>query len=154
MTADESLLRMAIELPPAPKAAGLYKPLLIQDGLAYFSGHLPLLSSGGMITGQVGGDLAVEEAFLAARQVGLNVLATVRETLGSLDQVGRVIKLLGMVNAVPDFTQHPQVINGCSELFRDIWGEDCGVGTRSAYGVSGLPGGASVEIEGVFSLRE
>ena len=70
------------------------------------------------------------------------------------DRVERVIKLLGMVNAVPDFTQHPQVINGCSELFRDVWGEDCGVGTRSAFGVSGLPAGACVEIEGILSLRE
>ena len=96
----------------------------------------------------------MEEGGQAARQVGLNVLATVRESLGSLDRVSRVIKLLGMVNAQPDFTQHPQVINGCSELFRDVWGEDCGVGTRSAFGVSGLPAGACVEIEGVFLLAE
>jgi enamine deaminase RidA (YjgF/YER057c/UK114 family) len=131
----------------------MYKPLIVQDGLAYFSGHLPLLPNGGLITGKVGEDLGVEEAFNAAHQVGLNILATVRESLGSLNRVERVIKLLGMVNAISDYTQHPQVINGCSELFRDIWGEDCGVGTRSAFGVSGLPAGACVEIEGVFSLR-
>ncbi|MBT3637538.1 MAG: RidA family protein [Opitutae bacterium] len=154
MTAEESFVRLGIELPPAPKAAGLYKPLFVQDGLAYFSGHLPLLPDGGMITGKVGENLDVEEGFRAAHQVGLNVLATVRESLGSLDRVERVIKLLGMVNAGPDFTQHPQVINGCSELFRDVWGEDCGVGTRSAFGVSGLPAGACVEIEGILSLRE
>ena len=154
MTAEESLVRLSIELPPAPKAAGLYKPLFVQDGLAYFSGHLPLLPDGGMIMGKVGENLSVEEGARAARQVGLNVLATVREILGSLDRVERVIKLLGMVNAVPDFTQHPQVINGCSELFRDVWGDDFGVGTRSAFGVSGLPAGACVEIEGILSLRE
>jgi len=154
MTAEESLVRLGIELPPAPKAAGLYKPLFVQDGMACFSGHLPLLTDGEMITGKVGENLSVEEGAEAARQVGLNVLATVRESLGSLDRVERVIKLLGMVNAAPDFTRHPQVINGCSELFRDVWGEDHGVGTRSAFGVSGLPAGACVEIEGILSLRE
>lgn len=154
MTAEESLVRFDIELPPAPKAAGLYKPLFVEDELIYFSGHLPLMASGKMITGKVGDNLNVEEGRLAARQVGLNILATVRESLGSLDRVDRVIKLLGMVNAQPDFTQHPQVINGCSELFRDVWGEDYGVGTRSAFGVSGLPAGACVEIEGILSLRE
>jgi enamine deaminase RidA (YjgF/YER057c/UK114 family) len=153
MTAEESFERLGIELPLPPKVAGMYKPLIVQDGLAYFSGHLPLLPNGGLITGKVGEDLGVEEAFNAAYQVGLNILATVRESLGSLNRVERVIKLLGMVNAISDYTQHPQVINGCSELFRDIWGEDCGVGTRSAFGVSGLPAGACVEIEGVFSLR-
>jgi enamine deaminase RidA (YjgF/YER057c/UK114 family) len=154
MTTEESLVRLGIELPPAPKAAGLYKPLFVQDGLAYFSGHLPLLPDGGMITGKVGENISVEEGARAARQVGLNILATVRESLGSLDRVERVIKLLGMVNAVPEFSQHPQVVNGCSELFRDVWGDDCGVGARSAFGVSGLPAGACVEIEGILSLRE
>ena len=154
MTAEESLVRLGIELPPAPKVAGLYKPLFVQDGMACFSGHLPLLPDGEMVTGKVGENLSVEEGAEAARQVGLNVLATVRESLGSLDRVERVIKLLGMVNAVPEFTQHPQVINGCSELLLEVWGEDYGVGTRSAFGVSGLPSGACVEIEGVLSLRE
>ena len=154
MTAEESLVRLGIELPPAPKAAGLYKPLFVQDGMACFSGHLPLLPDGEMVTGKVGENLSVEEGAEAARLVGLNILATVCESLGSLDRVERVIKLLGMVNAAPDFTRHPQVINGCSELFRDVWGEDHGVGTRSAFGVSGLPAGACVEIEGILSLRE
>ncbi len=154
MTAEETLEKLGIELPPAPQAAGLYKPLFVHDGLAYFSGHLPLLPDGEMITGKVGENLSVEEGAQAARQVGLNILATVRENFGSLDKVNRVIKLLGMVNAQPEFTQHPQVINGCSELFRDVWGEDRGVGTRSAFGVSGLPAGACVEIEGILQLGE
>ena len=154
MTAEETFEKLGIELPPAPQAAGLYMPLFVHDGLAYFSGHLPLLPDGEMVKGKVGENLSVEEGAEAARQVGLNVLATVRESLGSFDRVSRVIKLLGMVNAQLDFTQHPQVINGCSELFRDVWGEDCGVGTRSAFGVSGLPAGACVEIEGVFLLAE
>ena len=154
MNPEESLEYHEIELPRAPKAAGLYKPLLIHGGMAYFSGHLPLMPDGRMVTGLLGDSISLEEGAMAARLTGLNVLATVRESLGSLDRVERVIKLLGMVNAVPGFTQQPQVINGCSELFRDVWGEDCGVGTRSAFGVSGLPAGACVEIEGVFSLRE
>jgi len=154
MTAEETLEKLGIELPPAPQAAGLYKPLFVHDGLAYFSGHLPLLPDGEMITGKVGENLSVEEGAQAARQVGLNILATVRENFGSLDKVNRVIKLLGMVNAPPEFTQHPQVINGCSELFRDVWGEARGVGTRSAFGVSGLPAGACVEIEGILLLGE
>ena len=154
MVAEKALLEQRIELPPAPKAAGLYKPLFVLDGLAYFSGHLPILPDGTMITGEVGESLSVEDGAEAARQTGLNVLATVRENLGSLDRVDRVVKLLGMVNAGPGFSAHPQVVNGCSELFRDLWGEDRGVGVRSAFGVSGLPAGACVEIEGVFSLRE
>ena len=89
----------------------------------------------------------------AARQVGLNILASVKQELGTLDRVSSVVKLLGMVNSTNDFTQHPQVINGCSELFKDIWGDDNGVGVRSAFGVSGLPAGVPVEIEGIFKLK-
>ena len=129
MTADESLVRLGIELPPAPKAAGLYKPCSFKMEWLTFPDIFRLLADGGMITGKVGEDLGVEEGVRAARQVGLNILATVRESLGSLDRVERVIKLLGMVNAVPEFTQHPQVINGCSELLLEVWGEDYGVGT-------------------------
>ena len=154
MTAEESLVRLGIELPPAPKAAGLYKPLFVQDGMACFSGHLPLLPDGEMVTGKVGENLSVEEGAEAARQVGLNVLATVRESLGSLDRVERVIKLLGMVNAAPDFTRHPQVINGCSELFRGVWGEDHGVGTELHSEFPVCRRAHVTEIEGILSLRE
>ena len=154
MTPEDSFRQLGLEMPPPPKAAGLYKPLLEKDGLAYFSGHLPVLPDGSMILGRLGESLGVEEGATAARQVGLNVLATVRDVLGSLNRVERVVKLLGMVNATPEFVQHPQVINGCSELFRDVWGNDLGVGVRSAYGVSGLPAGASVEIEGVLALSQ
>jgi hypothetical protein len=134
--------------------AGLYKPVLINDGVASFSGHLPIGIDGKMITGRVGVDLTVEEGSRAARQVGLNILSSLRAELGELDRIERVCKLLGMVNAGPGFTQHPAVINGCSQLFFDLLGQDFGVGTRSAFGVSGLPGNAAVEIEGSFILKE
>jgi enamine deaminase RidA (YjgF/YER057c/UK114 family) len=86
--------------------------------------------------------------------VGLNILASATAHLGSIDRIERVVKLLGMVNAVDSYTEHPLVINGCSELFKEIWGEDMGVGVRSAYGVSGLPAGAAVEIEGILKIKE
>ena len=148
----EKLLELGIELPPAPSAAGLYKPVLIDGDLIYFSGHLPIQNDGSLITGKVGLDLNVEEAKKAARQVGLNILSSVNNSLGSLDLVKRVVKLLGLVNAPEDFTEHPQVINGCSELFAEIWGPENGVGVRSACGVSGLPAGVPVEIEGILKL--
>jgi enamine deaminase RidA (YjgF/YER057c/UK114 family) len=154
MNYEEKLSTLGINLPPAPVAAGLYKPMLIVDDLVYLSGHLPILEDGNILVGEVGNDCTVEEGSGAARQVGLNMLATLLDGLGSLDRIARVVKLLGMVNAGNEFTQHPQVINGCSELLKDVLGNDCGVGTRSAFGVSGLPAGAMVEIEGIFQIKE
>jgi enamine deaminase RidA (YjgF/YER057c/UK114 family) len=153
MKPTERLMELGIELPPAPGIAGLYKPVFIDDGMIYFSGHLPVISEGNMVRGRVGDDMSVEEAKGSARLVGLNILASIHELLGSIDRVERVIKLLGMVNACENFSEHPKVINGCSELFKEIWGEDLGVGVRSAFGVSGLPGGAPVEIEGLMKLK-
>lgn len=154
MMISEKLSKLGITLPPPPSAAGLYKPVLISGNQIYFSGHLPILSDGSMITGKVGHEMTVEEGKEAARQAGLNILSSVKQALGTLDRVSSVIKLLGMVNATVEFTQHPQVINGCSELFKDIWGDDKGVGVRSAFGVSGLPAGVPVEIEGIFKLKK
>ena len=154
MALEKKLSELGYKLPPPPQAVGLYKPVLVNDGLASFSGHLPIENDGEMIKGRVGVDLTVEEASLAARQVGLNILSSLRVEIGDLDRIERVCKLLGMVNAGPDFTQHPAVINGCSQLFFDLLGGDFGVGTRSAFGVSGLPGNAAVEIEGSFILKK
>ena len=154
MQPTEKLSELGIVLPSAPKAAGLYKPVILDQNLLYFSGHLPLLSDGGMITGKLGADFSTEKGKEAARLVGVNILASVTAHLGSIDRIERVVKLLGMVNAMDSYTEHPQVINGCSELFKEIWGEDLGVGVRSAYGVSGLPGGAAVEIEGILKIKE
>ena len=90
---------------------------------------------------------------LAARQVGLTILATLRQELGSLDRVGRLIKLLGMVNCTPEFGEHPKVINGCSDLFAEVFGRELGIGARSAVGMGSLPGGIAVEIEAIFELK-
>ena len=154
MSIIEKLSELKLKLPSPPQAAGLYKSVLVQDRLALFSGHLPIRDDGTMITGRVGVDLSLDEAIVASRQVGLNILASLQSELGDLDRIERVYKLLGMVNAESGFSQHPIVINGCSQLFSDLWGNDCGVGVRSAYGVSGLPLDASVEIEGAFLLKQ
>ncbi len=152
MSAESRLAELKLQLPPVPKPAGVYKPLVISGKMAYASGHGPLKSDGTMHTGRVGADVDLAAGVASARQTGLAILATLREALGSLDRVARVIKVLGMVNCTPDFTQHPQVINGCSELFRDIWGEDHGVGARSAVGMGSLPGNITTEIEVIFEL--
>jgi enamine deaminase RidA (YjgF/YER057c/UK114 family) len=152
MSAESRLAELKLQLPPVPKPAGVYTPLVISGKMAYASGHGPLKSDGTMHTGRVGADVDLAGGVASARQTGLALVATVRETLGSLDRVARVIKVLGMVNCTPDFTQHPQVINGCSELFRDIWGADHGVGARSAVGMGSLPGNITTEIEVIFEL--
>jgi enamine deaminase RidA (YjgF/YER057c/UK114 family) len=154
MSINEKLSDLRINLPEAPVAAGLYKTVLIHGRMARFSGHLPIRADGTMVTGTVGIDLSVEEGAVAARQVGLNILASLEMALDDLDRIERVIKVLGMVQAKSNFIHHPQVINGCSELFCELWGRDCGVGVRSAFGVTGLPGNAAVEIEGAFLLKE
>ena len=153
MSADAKLAELGIELPPAPKPAGVYNPLVQTGNLIYLSGHGPLKPDGSMITGKVGSDLNDEEGKAAARQTGLALIATIKSQLGSLDKVKRIIKVLGMVNATPDFANHPSVINGCSELFVELWGED-GRAARSAVGMGSLPGNISVEIELIAELAE
>lgn len=152
MSADARILELKLQLPPAPKPLAVYKPLVVAGNMAYVSGHGPVRTDGSLILGRVGDDLDLEAGKAAARQVGLAILSTVRENLGSLDRVARVIKLLGMVNATPDFLDHPKVINGCSELFADVWGRDHGIGARSAVGMGSLPGNIAVEIEAIFEV--
>ena len=152
MSAEARLAELKLELPPAPKPMGVYKPLVVVDKLAYVSGHGPLKPDKTLITGRVGADLDVAGGKAAARQVGVAILATLRAHLGSLDKVRRVVKVLGMVNSTPEFHEHPAVINGCSELFADVWGPEDGIGTRSAVGMSSLPGNIAVEIEALFEL--
>ncbi len=153
MSIEAKLEEFGIVLPPAPKPAGVYKPCLIIGNLCYFSGHGPLLEDGTLITGRVGADKDLQAGYDAARQTGLAILATLKVHLGSLDRIKQVVKLLGMVNSTEDFTQHPAVINGCSELYAEVFGADRGVGTRSAVGMGSLPGNISVEIEGVFEIE-
>lgn len=153
MNADARFDELGLELPPAPKPVGVYKPISIVGDLAYLSGHGPLKPDKTLIIGKVGRDLSLEEGKLAARQVGLALLATLKVQLGSLSRVKRVVKVLGMVNAVPEFQEHPQVINGASELFASVWGPDAGVGARSAVGMGSLPAGMAVEIEMIVELQ-
>ena len=131
---------------------GVYKPVVVVGGLAYVSGHGPLRVDGTLITGRVGAELSLAEGHAAAEQVGLAILATLRNEFGTLDRVRRVVKLLGMVNSAPDFFDHPKVINGCSELFANVWGPEAGIGARSAVGMGPLPGNIAVEIEAIFEL--
>lgn len=152
MTAEDQIQSLGLTLPPAPPKGGVYKPVVILGNTAYVSGHGPYRGDGDYICGRVGSDLDLEQGKAAARQVGLAILATLKKELGSLDRVKRVIKLLGMVNSTPDFPDHPKVINGCSELFAQVWGDDAGIGARSAVGMGSLPGNIAVEIEGIFEV--
>src|SRR3954464_6633780 len=147
MTPDQRFEKLGLTLPPAPKPLGVYKPFLIDDNHVFLSGHGTVKEDGTLIIGKVGIDLNVDEAKLAAHQVGLAMLATIKSNLGSFNKIKRVIKVLGMVNAVPEFARHPFVINGCSELFAEVWGAENGVGVRSAVGMGSLPDNIPVEIE-------
>ncbi len=152
MTPEAQLTTLGLTLPPPPPRGGVYKPVVIVGNVAYVSGHGPYRGPDDYICGRVGADMSLEEGKEAARQVGLAMLATLKSELGSLDRVKRVVKLLGMVNSTPDFGEHPKVINGCSELFGQVWGEENGIGARSAVGMGSLPGNIAVEIEGIFEI--
>jgi enamine deaminase RidA (YjgF/YER057c/UK114 family) len=151
-TPEQNFAATGLTLPPAPKPLGVYKPCLIDGKYLYVSGHGTVKEDGTLIIGRVDDDLTREQGKEAAQQVGLAILATIKANLGSLDKVKRVIKVLGMVNCMPEFGEHPYVINGCSELFAKVWGEDNGVGVRSAVGMGSLPGNIPVEIEALFEL--
>ena len=152
MTHEQRFAELKLILPSAPRPVAVYRPVVVVQGLAYVSGHGPVCPDGSLIKGRVGADLNLEQGHAAARQVGLAILATLRSHFGSLDSVKRVIKLLGMVNSAPEFYDHPKVINGCSELFAQIFGDEAGIGARSAVGMGPLPGNIAVEIEAIFEL--
>jgi enamine deaminase RidA (YjgF/YER057c/UK114 family) len=151
-TAEQNFAALGLTLPPAPAPVGVYKPCLQDGKYLYVSGHGPLRGDNTLITGRVGQELDADAGKLAARQVGLAILATVRAQLGSLDKVKRVVKTLGMVGCTSEFERHPYVINGCSELFAQVWGPDNGVGVRSAVGMGSLPGNIPVEVEVLFEV--
>lgn len=153
LSPDQRFAQLGLSLPPAPKPLGVYKPFLIVGNFVYVSGHGTVRDDGSLIIGRIGKDLTPEEGKQAAQQVGLAILATLKENLGSLNKIRRVIKVLGMVNCVPDFERHPYIINGCSELFANVWGEDNGIGVRSAVGMGSLPDNIPVEIEAMFELQ-
>ena len=153
MGTEERILELGLVLPPAPPSGGIYKPVVITGNLIYVSGQPPTREDGSMIRGKVGIDLTLEEGQLAAKQTALTMLATLRRELGDLDKIGRLIKSFGMVNCLSDFEQHPQVINGYSQLMVDVLGDDKGKGARSAVGMT-LPGNIAVEVEAIFETNE
>ena len=155
MSAEARIAELELELPRPPRPGGTYSPVVHLDATRtlYVSGHGPLLPDGTLITGRVGADLTEEQGRDAARQVGLTILATLRQNLGDLDRIDRWVKVLGMVNATPDFTRHPQVINGFSDLMVEIFGDN-GRAARSAVGMGSLPGNIAVEIEAILLLRQ
>lgn len=153
MNPERRLAELGIELPPAPTPMGTYVPGVIVGDLLFMSGLGPRRPDGTAITGKVGADLTIEQGREAARWVALNMLANVRAVLGSLDRVERVVKTLGMVNAAPDFTAHPKVIDGFADVFVQVFGEDRGKGARSAVGMGSLPGQIAVEVETILQIR-
>jgi len=155
MHAESRLLELGIELPAASPAAGLYVPAVRTGNLVFLSGAGPVDTSGTYVTGKVGiaevGTISVDGARAAARLTGLQLLAKLRGEIGSLDDVVRVVKVLGMVNTAPGFNRTPEVIDGCSELFIEVFG-DAGRGARSAVGMAELPFDICVEIEAVVEV--
>jgi enamine deaminase RidA (YjgF/YER057c/UK114 family) len=152
-TAEQRFAQLGLNLPPAPTPLGVYKPCLVVGNFLYVSGHGTVKDDKSLIIGRIGKDMDQEQGKLAAQQVGLAILSTIKTQIGSLDKVKRVIKVLGMVNCVPEFEKHPYIINGCSELFAKVWGEENGIGVRSAVGFGSLPDNIPVEIEAMFELH-
>lgn len=149
---ESRLAELGIELPPAPTAKGVYRSLSIVGNLAFTAGHLPTADDGTLITGRLGDDLDQPAGYDAARRAGLALLATLRAELGSLDRVRRLVKLFAAVRCTETFTQQPAVVNGCSELFAEVFGADAGVAARTAIGVNALPLGVAIEIEAIFEV--
>lgn len=153
MKTDERLRELGLVLPPVPTPAASYVNYRLVGDLLYLSGQTPIDPELGLRTGKLGRDLATADGYAHARLCGLNMLAMARAALGHLDRVGMVVKLLGMVNATPDFTETPEVVNGCSDLLVEVFGRERGAHARSAVGLATLPGGASVEIEAIMKVR-
>ena len=153
MDFDAKLAELGLTLPPAPQPVAVYKIASQVGNLLFLSGHGPLQENKTLITGKVGAALSVEEGKAAAKQTGLAMLATLKKELGSLNKIKKLVKTLAMVNCNSDFTEHPQVINGFSELMKEVFG-DAGVGARSAVGMNSLPSDMSIEIECIFELND
>ncbi len=149
---ERRVAELKLTLPPANKPSATLTPVVITGNLAFVSGHISRAADGQLIGGRVGEELTVAQGKDAARQCGLAILASLRQELGSLDRVRRVVKVLGMVNCPPGFKDQPQVVNGFSELMLDLFGRERGLGARSAVGVASLPSNVAVEIEAVFEI--
>lgn len=153
MSHDARIEQLNLELPRPPQAMGVYKPIVQVGNLVYLSGHGPLQSDGYPLKGRLGADMDVDSGRAAARLTAMAILSTLRNHLGTLDRVTRLVKLFGLVRCTDDFDAQPAVINGCSELLREVFGNDAGVGARSAIGTSALPGDMAVEIEAIFEVQ-
>ncbi|SRR6266498_1454621 len=152
MSVEQKLSELNLSLPTLPASKGIYKKCVAVGNLLYLSGHVSVRSDGNSITGKLGKDLSDEEGRIAARQCGLAILSSLKDHLGNLDKIRRVIKIFGMVNSIPEYQNHPVIINGCSELYVQLWGEENGKGVRSAVGMGSLPGNVAIEIEAIFEV--
>jgi enamine deaminase RidA (YjgF/YER057c/UK114 family) len=150
---EQKLSELGLSLPTLPGSKGIYHSTLVVGNLLYVSGHISVNPDGSFITGKVGSDVNDEDAKHAALQCGLAILSSVKKHFGTLDKIKRVIKLFGMVNSIPEYTKHALIINGCSELYVQLWGDENGKGVRSAVGMGSLPNNVSVEIEAVFKIE-
>jgi len=149
----ERLRARGLSLPAVPSPIGNFNHVTREGNLLFMSGQGPVTSNGQLMTGKVGDTVSTEDAYQHALLVGLNLLSVLHDELGDLSRVTRVVKLLGMVNATPDFSEHPQVINGCSDLLVYVLGE-AGRHSRSAVGVGSLPNNITVEIEAIVAIRD
>ena len=152
MTPTERFQTLGLTLPPPPMPIGNYVPFRIGGGLLFLSGVGPRSFDGSTFTGKVGAGVSIDQGYEAAKLCGLNLLTNIVAALGSLDRVETILKVLGMVNAVPEFRQHPRVIDGCTDLFVAVFGDN-GRPARSAVGMGSLPGDISVEVEAVVLVK-
>jgi enamine deaminase RidA (YjgF/YER057c/UK114 family) len=153
MTPEQKLKELGLVLPTVPTPVANFVMWRQVGSLLYLSGQGPRKADGSVVVGRLGLNHSVEDGYRDARQIGLQILATIRQAIGSLDRVEAVIKLLGMVNAEPSFGDHPKVINGCSDVLVEVLG-DAGKHARSAVGMGSLPGGMTVEIEAIIQIKD
>jgi len=149
---EQKLKEMGLQFPQLPVSRAIYKRCLTEGNFLFVSGHVSVHTDGKFFTGKVGVDLSEEQGKAAARQCALGMLCSIKDHLGGFDRLKRVVKLLGMVNSSPHFEKHALIVNGCSELFVQLMGEENGIGVRSAVGMGSLPGNVAVEVEGLFEL--
>ena len=149
---EQKLKEMGLQFPQLPVSRGIYKRCLTVGNFLFVSGHVSVHTDGKFFTGKVGVDLSEEQGKAAARQCALGMLCSIKDHLGGFDKLKKLVKLLGMVNSSPHFEKHALIVNGCSELFVQLMGEENGIGVRSAVGMGSLPGNVAVEVEGLFEL--
>ena len=154
LSPEQRLEELGIQLPDPPAPVANYVGAVQTGNLVFLAGHGPLLPDGTYITGKLGRDLTLLEGYTAARQTGIALLATLKREIGDLSRVTRIVKVNGMVNATPDYTEQPNVINGCSDLLVEVFGPEIGKHARAAVGMNSLPIGIAVEIEMIVEVRE